>query len=170
VRYSTRANLSPWFSTVVARDGSGRSPATGHPTVARSLCRPRDHLRLPAGHRQHGDHPRGPRAARTDDPGNQGTHGFAVGPRESSKEHRTRNRCAPDLARQAFPDAPRQPIERLRFDQSSCIWLDERHARLPESKRRRACLLRLLLDACPAWVISRPFGPTRVSRSWLRLA
>lgn len=49
------------------RDVSRRSAVSGHPTATRS-CRLRSHLRVPARHRQHRDHPQRSRTADAYDP------------------------------------------------------------------------------------------------------
>jgi integrase len=51
--------------------------AAGHPTPTRP-CRSRDHLRLLARDRQHRDHPRRPRTASTDDPGDERTEDLSL--------------------------------------------------------------------------------------------
>jgi integrase len=58
------------------RDGSRRRTADRHPTPARTH-QPRDHLDLPAGHRQHGNHRHRPRAPPADGPRRR--HAQAVG-------------------------------------------------------------------------------------------
>ena len=52
-------------SRIRGRDGPRRRAADRHPTSTRAQ-QPRDHLDLPAGHRQRRDHRHGPRAPRAD--------------------------------------------------------------------------------------------------------
>ena len=60
------------------RDVARRSAAAGHPTPTRPTCRSRDHLRLPPRNRQHRDHPRRPRTAGSDDPGDKRTEDLSL--------------------------------------------------------------------------------------------
>ena len=67
-RRTTPVRTPPAPARPRCRDVSRGRPACRHSATART-CRPRDHLGVPAGDRQHRDHPRRPRAADADDPG-----------------------------------------------------------------------------------------------------
>ena len=56
---SASIRAAPAAACARSRDGARRCSASRHPTPARTR-QPRHHLRLPAGHRQRGDHPHRP--------------------------------------------------------------------------------------------------------------
>ena len=79
------------------RDGPRRRPADRHPATARPH-QPRDHLDLPAGHRQHRDHRHRPRPPTADGPGRRN-----VPPLTASASLLVVVRCESPRRRASFP-------------------------------------------------------------------
>jgi hypothetical protein len=102
-RSTTPVRTPPAPARPRRRDVSRGRPACRHSATART-CRPRDHLSVPAGDRQHRDHSRRPRAADADDPSHLPPQTEALAPRGMGSAA-TRDRSPRAVAR---PRAPAQ--------------------------------------------------------------
>jgi Phage integrase family len=99
-----------------SRDVPRRGPAGSHPAATGS-CRPRDHLLLPAGDRQHRTHPRRPRTTSTHDPGHDRSEPrrLTAVRRPSRTRHVVRrNRAPPHRNRVVESNAPTLQITTIR--------------------------------------------------------